>query len=375
MISDNQMDQIFRERLGSYSSSVPEDMWRRIMEKKKRDKMLWLFFFRIMIITFSVFGLTGSYLIFNQKKISTTTNTGVIQKRQPLDIKITAKTNTSVSSYAEDHGTVPEKSAVGKNGKQKRNAAVNYFDVKDHSKKNFVHNEVPSQTEYSSAGIETHNESTAPDTASIENVKKKDSLDKKPLIKTTLSDSSQHTEVKKSEKQNKQNNKWYLDLYASPDYPIVTPNPYDHIVYKLSYTIGVKINRTLGKHFSVKTGIQYSQINISGYDSGATNLKRLDLPVLAGYSFQGAHIRTTVNGGAIFNLYSWAPAQDYFEKNLGVSLYLGINFERKIKEKLALFIEPYYRYQLSSMTINSVQSVKFIDIVGISFGARYFFKK
>ena len=392
MISDNQMDQFFRERLESYSSSVPEDMWDRIMEKKKRDRMLWLFFSRLMVVAILTFGLTGGYFIFNQKKISTATNTGDIQKNQPTDTTIVAKTNSSVSSSAQDQESIPEISAMGKNEKQKSKTGVNYFDALDHAKNNSVRHELPSQTENDPPGIAIHNETTVSDTTVIENVKKKDSLDKKPLVKTTVSDSSQNKEVKKPEKQNKQNNgKWYLDLYASPDYPIIAPTPFDYSVSRLSYTIGIKINRALGKHFSVKTGVQFSQINIIGNDSlfgGAKiHIKRVDLPVLIGYSFADAKIRTTINGGAIFNLYSSVssvpaqniftppPAQDYFEKNLGVSLYLGVNFEKRMKEKLSLFVEPYYRYQLNSMTISSVQNIKFIDIVGISFGARYYFKK
>ncbi len=151
---------------------------------------------------------------------------------------------------------------------------------------------------------------------------------------------------------------------------------------KLSYTIGIRINRSIGKHFSLKTGIQYSQINIIGDDSvfgGATiHIKRLDLPVLVGYSFGKGDIKTTINGGVLFNLNSSVSpesAQTFFENNLGLSLYLGVNFEKKVKEKLSLFVEPYYRYQLNPMTISSVQNVKFIDIAGISFGARYYFKK
>ncbi len=383
MISDSQIDQFFNDRLRNYPSSVPEDMWDRITEKKKRDRMLWLFFSRIVIIALLVSGLTGSYLVFNKKKISITTNTGGIQKNQPSIVTNAAKTNPSVSSFAQDQGPVSEISAMGKNGKQKRNTGLNYFESKDHTKKNSVHHEVPPQTENGSIVIATHGESAVIDTTTTKNVKVKDSLDKKSPVKTTVPDSPQSKEVTKTEKQNKQNNgKWYLDLFASPDYPILAASPFDQSYSKLSYTIGFKINRAIGKHFSVKTGIQYSQINIVGDDSlfgGATlHIKRLDLPVIIGYSLGKGDIKTTINGGILFNLSSSVSpdsAQTFFENNLGLSLYLGVNFEKKVNEKLSLFVEPYYRYQLNSMTISSVQNVKFIDIVGISFGARYYFKK
>ena len=383
MISDNQMDQIFRNRLENYSSSVPENMWNRILEKKKRDRMLWLFFSRLMIIAALVFGLTGGYLILNQKKVSTNANTIGIQSNHPLVSTNAAKTNQSITNLTQDQMPVPEIGAAGKNGKLKSNTQANYFDAVDHTKKKTVLHDTPSQTENGSTVITTHRESAVIDTTTVKNVKENDSLNKKPLVKTTAADSSKSKEVKKPEKQNNQNNgKWYLDLYASPDYPIVTPQDFGETVSKLSYTIGIKINRTLGKHISVKTGIQYSQINIIGDDSlltGATlHIKRLDLPVLVGYSLGKGNVKSTINGGIIFNLNSSvspAFAQNFFENNLGMSLYLGVNFEKRIKEKLSLFVEPYYRYQLSPMTIPSVSNMKFIDIVGISFGARYYFKK
>lgn len=392
MISDNQMDQFFREQLEGHPSSVPENMWERILEKKKRDRMLWLFFSRLMIIGVLLFGLAGGYLIFNQKKISAKANIPGIQNSQSSGTPIESKENHSIPSSAKDLVPVAEVNVAGKNEKQQTETRVNNFDIVDHTKKKTVHQESQSQNEEGASVIKTGNESAVTDTMTSKNVKVKDSLDKKSSVKNTIPDSSQHKEVKKPEKQNQTNEgKWYLDLYASPDYPIVAPSPFDQSYSKLSYTIGIKINRAIGKHFSIKTGIQYSQINIIGDDSlfgGATiHIKRLDLPILVGYSFKGTGIKTTVNGGAIFNVYSSEssvpsqnlftppPVQDYFEKNLGVSLYLGVNFEKRIKEKLSLFVEPYYRYQLNPMTISSVQNVKFIDIAGISFGARYYFKK
>ena len=96
------------------------------------------------------------------------------------------------------------------------------------------------------------------------------------------------------------------------------------------------------------------------------------MPVLAGYTIGKENLKTTVNGGVIFNLYTWP--HDFFKINTGVSLYLGIDFEEKINEKFSLFAEPYYRYQLTNMTADTISYLKFVDVVGINIGARYFFK-
>ena len=108
---------------------------------------------------------------------------------------------------------------------------------------------------------------------------KNDSLGKKsllkeaaPAVKATTPDSLQGKDVKKSETKNKSNNrKRWLDLYASPDFPFVSPHESEPS--KLSYTIGIKLNRSFGEHFSIKTGIQYSRLNIVETDSGLSTVR------------------------------------------------------------------------------------------------------
>ena len=103
MISDNQMDQFFSDRFRNYPSSVPEDMWERIMEKKKRDRILWLFFFRLIIVGVLLFVFTGGYLIFSHKKLSAATKTSSIQNGQPLArVANESKANQSIPSSAKD---------------------------------------------------------------------------------------------------------------------------------------------------------------------------------------------------------------------------------------------------------------------------------
>src|SRR5450755_332622 len=72
MISDNQTDEFFIDLLRDYPSSVPADMWNRIVEKKKRDRGIFLFFFRLFAVIILSLALTGGYFIFNQKKSTST---------------------------------------------------------------------------------------------------------------------------------------------------------------------------------------------------------------------------------------------------------------------------------------------------------------
>ena len=385
MISDNQMDEYFKGRFRDYPSTVPEDMWERINEKKKRERMIWLFFLRLFALVILSLTLVGGYFIFNQKKSDAEIVKDNIKINQKPVIADSIKGNSSSLSASHYQMLVPQVNEVSNKAKQKGKTQIDYSDKFDHTKKSTQQGEASPKFNNLSR---TESGQTVPATPTDSNVVKeneteykKDSLSKKPfvkaaapLIKANTSDSSQNKDSKKPDTKNKSNNpKWYLDLFASPDYPFVSPHEYEHS--KLSYTLGVRLNRSLGQHFSLKTGIQYSRVNIAG-DSLFVHLMRLDLPVLAGYSVGNEKLKTTFNGGVILNLYSWLPGNNssgLFKTNTGLSLYLGVNFETKINDKFSLFGEPYYRYQLTSMTVSSVPILKFIDIVGINIGARYYF--
>jgi hypothetical protein len=385
MISDNQTDIFFNDRLQNYPSAVPADMWDRIAEKKKRDRMIWLFFLRLFALVILSSALAGGYFIINQKKSSSAIGMDSSKINHAPIITDTIKASVSNLPAGRDQVQLQQINEVSKKTNRKEKPRINYLDKFDHAKKHTQNNAISSKQENTLAQSTTVISSTLTDSNVAKENKteeKKDSVSKGPFVKAATLDSSMSKDVKKSDKKNEQNIcKWYLDLYASPDYPIISPrNEYEKS--KLSYTIGIKLNRSLGKHFSVKTGIQYSQINIGGDDSlsggNTLHIMRLDLPVLAGYLMGNGNLKTTINGGVIFNLYTWLNGtnlQDFFKTNTGLSLYLGVNFEERINERFSLFGEPYYRYQLTSMTISSISNMKFIDIVGISIGARYYFKK
>ena len=68
---DNQMDELFNERLRDHRSSVPADMWDRIIQKKKKDRNLFIFFFKLFGLLILTLGLAGEYSIFQHGKKET----------------------------------------------------------------------------------------------------------------------------------------------------------------------------------------------------------------------------------------------------------------------------------------------------------------
>jgi hypothetical protein len=378
MISDNQTDQFIKDRLRDYPSSVPADMWSRIVEKKKRDRKILLFFFRLLAFIILLSGLTVAYFIFYQKKLTSIVQIDNSKVNQGPSVTDTAKASPSNLPSAQDQIVLYKMKADNKKIDQKEKVQGTYSGALEHVKVNIPDKADLSKTENTSKALSPPTDSNEINKNKTEN--KKDSLIKKFIVKTPAFDSSGGADLKKTESEKKlYNRKWFLDVYASPDYPIISPPENEQS--KLSYTLGIRINRSLGKHFSVKTAIQFSQINLGGdsLSAGMTiHLMRLDLPVLAGYSVGDEKFRTTFNGGVILNLYSWLRGNvipDFFKTNTGLSLYLGVNLENRINKRFSLFGEPYYRYQLTSMTVNSISSMKFIDIVGVNIGARYYFGK
>jgi hypothetical protein len=378
MIAENQTDEFFNDRLRDYSSSVPADMWNRIVEKKKRDRKILLFFFRLFGIVILSLALTGGYFIFNQKKSASAVGIDSMKINHRPFITDSIKAGLSNSPLGQVQIRLSQMNGVNKKKDQKEKVQRSYSGDVEHVRVNIPGKVSSSQTE------SPHKSFAAPGDSNEIEINKKalknDSLGTILIVKASTQDSLRSKDLKKPEKEKKSDHgKWFLDVYVSPDYPIISPRENEQS--KLSYSLGIKLNRSLRKHFSVKTGIQFSEVNI-GSDSlpgGMTiHLMRLDLPVLAGYSLGNEKFKATFNGGAILNLYTWLRGNavpDFFKTNTGLSLYLGVNLEKRINERISIFCEPYYRYQLTSMTVSSTSSMKFIDIAGINIGARYYFKK
>jgi hypothetical protein len=387
-MTDSQLDEIFKKQLPGHESPVPEDMWERIIRKKDKDRKGFFFFFSLIGLFLLGFGVAG-ILLFNKNDKRTARDKDHINKSKAIsnpDPVMSAgtdqhmKVNPSVNQEAAFGGTDSVLNTAG-HKHQVTGRITQHSTSEILLKQSGFKNKYSNTEQERSTGDATA--STVENDGSIDSIKKSD--DKvNPVLSSTPkpvpADSAKATTSKKLDSTKKDiGNKWSLDLYASPDYPIEYAKYY--VKSKLSYTVGLRLNRSFGKRFSGKIGIQFSQLNYdlpdtSGYP-GAYHLMRLDLPVLAGYSWGNETFGMTVNAGVIFNLYSWLhqDSTSYIKSNAGLSLYLGINFSKHINDRMELFSEPYYRYQLSSSTVSTFYFQKFIDVAGVSFGVRYHFKK
>jgi hypothetical protein len=387
-MTDSQMDEIFKKQLSGHESVVPEDMWERIIQKKDKDRRGFFFFFTLSGLFLLGFGIAGILLFHLNRKDSPINerNTYPNNAGSKSNVVKTARTDQQTKIKTTHHHVALFRGLDTLLHSAQNN---NYLKGKKYTGK---------KSSTSLAGsLKKHNLSSGSGDAESKNdeaaavVRSEDAVDTGKIAETKLmpvlsaspkpmtKDSLKTVALKKTDSTKKNLSKWSVDLYVSPDYPIGHRREY--ITGQLSYTAGLKLNRSFGKRFSGKIGIQFSQLNYILPDSstspGSHYLKRVDVPMLAGYSWGNEALGMTVNAGVIFNLYSWLGQNqfNYIKANTGLSFYVGFNFSKQIKERLDIFSEPYYRYQLTSMVSNPNYFPKYIDVVGISFGVRYHLKK
>jgi opacity protein-like surface antigen len=115
--------------------------------------------------------------------------------------------------------------------------------------------------------------------------------------------------------------------------------------------------------------------------------RTLDIPVTVGYQFGNDDLTIGLNAGVVVNLSSWyqgvmldstlatvpltrSNSSMVYKNRIGLGLYGGISVVKRLSDDLHLFAEPYFRYNLSNMTVpNAAYNQKF-SFGGISLGVR-----
>jgi hypothetical protein len=397
-MTENQFDELFRNKLKDYSSQVPDNMWERIHPEKDRDRKLFFFWLKYVIApAFTLAGLAGGFYIGARP-----------DAHHSLSHSSVSSASSPVSSpdSSAATGSPLTLSSVPPSPVNPRVVAAYPAPAHPHTLPvNTVHHQVhpykptafyatsadplPAPSPWSAA---TRNLNTAPASGSfkhlplpgiqpIPNTRFHPAIDQLPKTAfTPVKKTTTHPPAPKSNILSPlKKGGWSVDLYASPDLPVLQLKQ-DFEKSQLSFTIGMKVNRSFGDHVSAATGVQYSQINekVAYNDSNATNptrrysyLKRtsFDFPLLIGYGIGNDRFRATLNAGMIFKIHSFGNI--YTTSN---SLYLGVNLAKKINDKISLFAEPYYRYNLPGGG-NSQYYIQRINLAGLSIGLRYNFKK
>ncbi|GAB2838596.1 outer membrane beta-barrel protein [Ferruginibacter profundus] len=224
-------------------------------------------------------------------------------------------------------------------------------------------------------------------------------------------------------------NKSYIEVYGGPDIAFRSLSDTGNSAYlqkrkestkfSSAYSAGIRYTKVFGNGMSIRTGINYSQINekftfVQGnlvqityiinangdttgsyittgtrYKTTINKFRTIDVPVLIGYEMGNGRLHANINAGIIVNAYSWqkgdvldtafrpvsittgktsSPYQ--FKTNIGVGFMAGASFYYKLNDKIHVLAEPYFRYNLSPMSKEKLTLTQKYNSAGIRLGLR-----
>lgn len=224
-------------------------------------------------------------------------------------------------------------------------------------------------------------------------------------------------------------NKTYVEAYAGPDYAFRSMSDTGNSAYlqqrkestafSSAFSAGFRYTKVFNNGVSIRTGINYSQINErftysegnivqvvyiinaagdtigsytttgSRYKTTHNKFKTLDVPIVLGYELGNGRLHTNINAGVIINAYSWqkgevldgnlqpvnittgksnSPYQ--FKTNIGVGFIGGVSVYYKLNEKLHLMAEPYFRYNLTAASKEAITFKQKYNTAGLRLGVR-----
>jgi len=198
---------------------------------------------------------------------------------------------------------------------------------------------------------------------------------------------------------------------------------------QIGYSAGLRLVKPITDNIILKTGFQYTQMNqkyvyrteneiktitvvsvrtiirapgdtvivrdtsilqqIGFRNNTVVNrFRSFDIPVTLGYQFGNEDLKIGINAGVVFNISSWYQGvildsslatvplvkgsnSMVYKSNIGLGLYGGISIIKRLSDDLHIFAEPYFRYNLSSMTTPQAAYNQKFSLGGLSIGLRF----
>jgi hypothetical protein len=224
-------------------------------------------------------------------------------------------------------------------------------------------------------------------------------------------------------------NKSYFEVYAGPDYAFRSFSDTANSAYLkerkatvsagFSYSAGVRYTKVFKNGLSIRTGLNYSQINerfkyVKGnvthniyitntagdttgtyvergtqYQQSTNKYRSLDIPLVAGYELGNGRIHANVNAGVMINILSRQKGYVLdpsgipvdistgknnsvysYKTNAGVSFLGSFSVYYKLNDKFHVLAEPYLRYGLSPITKTDISLKQKNHTAGLRVGLR-----
>ncbi|MEP6675066.1 MAG: hypothetical protein ABJA78_07920 [Ferruginibacter sp.] len=225
--------------------------------------------------------------------------------------------------------------------------------------------------------------------------------------------------------------KQYFELYAGPDVAMRSITDSGNTAYlqqrkesekfSSAFSAGARYTKVFGNGVSLRTGINYSQINekftyskggiiqyvyildqatgdtigsytISGsrYKTTYNRYRSIDIPLQLGYEMGNGRLHANLGAGIMVNIYSWQKgdvldtslqpvsittgksSSPYgFKTNTGFGFLASASLYYKLTDRLHLMAEPYFKYSIKPMSKENLTLTQKYSTAGLRFGVRF----
>jgi hypothetical protein len=478
-MSDKKLDDIFKQAFGGYSPDVPPHIWENIAagKKKKRPAAFWLNRKATLLLLLAGFLLAGGagFFIFTAKEsdqhIALENNNGGEQTGSSTPAAVSNDSQLSAAADNDESKTTGARSSLApvneSRSGSKNNKPVPGNDLAGTNSPALVTSGSPASfnNDLPGAGsdIAGSNKSVkarkrTPHKTRI-NTKEPETGDTEaeneysnetavefalPLVDGTknliqlLAENNLPKQTIRSftpafkipeECPGAPTKKYYIEAYISPDYAIkkysdtgqstLVARRKESLRFQSAFSAGMRYTRVFTNGMSVRTGINFSQINekfsyaqdnvvqimyvinnqgdttdsyyVRGtrYKNSYNHFKTVDVPLLIGYEMGNDRLRANINAGAVVNIYSWQqgetldnngnpvtittgkPNNPYqYKTNVGIGFTAGASIYYKLNNRLYAMAEPYFRYNFSPMNKEVLSIQERFTTIGLRFGIR-----
>lgn len=463
MSNNQRFDEHIKDQFQNYTPQVHPRIWENIVaeREKRRPTGFWVNFFNrrnmLVLAALLIASASGAYLLLKntadkqETDIAATTNTALktstaapVDKNNNNTQEGTSTDDTELASVvpANDNSSVTDdninKSIVLSTAKKFAIKIYSAFAQTDDN--NTAHNKKKRNNTVSTTG----DDYVIADAALTYTTSLSPEYSLKKLFFVAQKSSSKKTELMLSKRflpnvnlpgcptieENAAGNKTYVEIYGGPDFAFRSLSDTGNSAYlqkrkestkfSSAYSAGIRYTRVFGNGMSIRTGINYSQINekftyVQGnlvqityiidangdttgsyittgtrYKTTHNKFRTIDVPLLIGYELGNGKFHANINAGVIINAYSWqkgevldaslnpvsittgkANSPYQYKTNIGLGFMTGISAYYKLNEKVHILAEPYFRYSLSPMSKENLTFKQKYNTAGLRLGIRF----
>jgi hypothetical protein len=396
----DRFDQMLKKKLDGFASDVPGEMWERITSMKRRKKKptpIFLIFISIIFLLFVTIGY--KHFFIHSKNIENKTKTAkVIVEKKSAAIKNNVTAQLSVKDRLFNSTGLATANSV------RSKKSLSY----SHRNKNTISSELRNlKNNYGSANskfipsikeqVGKRDDTSKKDENIIDNGTPTTSS-KKSLSNTDTTTSSENKEIPQVEN----NDKFSIELFASPVYPVnnirSSNTAYQQLLknsgtIQLSAAFGIRFRYSITGRISAKVGINYDMVNEKINFKNSLNdqlfkvidkYRFLNVPLLISYKIKNPKpFLLSINTGVVLNVSSkYKGALPSIESeptnianvyyvNTGIGFYFSAAISKNIDNKTYLFAEPYLQYNVKNMTNSFQPFQQKFHLAGVNIGAGY----